>query len=232
MIYRSKINGESPGPLFQALLEQRGPLANHSPVPDEVLARYERRLPDLLLDFWQTHGVGDLAGGLLRLTVPDAFAGALAVLFRGDPDFEQDSHVIAYGPFGDLLIWHERHWLLFCGMTLAFVDAPFLFHPPRDKTADQLVLEQVLGVDPAVLDLHDEADMPLFRRALTKLGRLPLGHIYGLQPPASVGLPVELSRLHITPAEDWLVQRFSSWTYTLTDFQARRLSIRDIGGPG
>ncbi|TWI36041.1 GAD-like domain-containing protein [Paracoccus sulfuroxidans] len=231
MIYRSKINGESPASVFEALLDQRGPLLNHMPVSDDVLARYEGRLPDLLLDFWQAHGVGDLAGGLLRLTVPDAFAGALAVLFRGDPDFEHDSHVIAYGPFGDLLIWHERHWLLFCGMTLAFVDAPFLFHPARDKTADQLVLEQVLGIDLAVLDLHDEADMPLFRRALTKLGRLAPGQIYGLQPPVSVGLPVELSRLEVTLAEEWLVQRFTGWTYTLTDFQARRLSIRDIGGP-
>lgn len=232
MIYRSRINGVSGQAALAAVLEQNGPLLGRSEVHQDSLARYSGVLPPAILDFWEAYGIGDLAQGRLRLTLPEAFAGALSVLFKGDKDFETGGHVIAYGPFGDLLIWHERHWLIYCNMALAIVDAPFFFRPQQGTSPDQIILDQVLGLDPAVLDMDDDLGTPMFERARNRLGPLGRDQIYGLMPPVAVGLPIEISRLAITPAEEWLVERFLGWTYTLSDYSGHKIAVREIGAQG
>lgn len=230
-MYRSTVNGKGGAEVLRDLMAERGPYLDPVPVDPEVIAHYETRLPPLLLDLWENYGLGGFAEGRIRFILPSEYDEALQTLFRGDPDFGADCHAIAIGPFGDLMVWSERYQLLFIGLPLQMVDAPFRTHPLPGDQADVIVLNYVLKADPLVFDTADDDGEPMFARALAALGPLKRGEIYGTVPAVSVGEPLAVDRLQKVIATEWLVERFSGGVFTLVDLSSRRVNIRKIGGP-
>ena len=227
------------------LLAERGPLDSARAVPREVVVAHEGRVPGILLDLWEDHGVGDLAGGRIKLCVPTELDGAVAHLFGGDPNFgpspvgagtetgaggATDVHAIAHGPFGSLILWSERHGLVLVDMRLGMVEAPFLFRPGTAPPPDAAILGMVLSADPAFLDLTDASGAMMFERAVAAHGRLGRMRIYA--PGAAEGgaaKPPTVEGLIPVPYRDWLEDRVVSKVWRLSDLATGRTDVRRIG---
>ena len=75
----------------------------------EVIDTYRGKLPSYLLDLWADVGFAGFADGGLWLTNPDDYRDHLNWWLKDTPLPKLDSyHVIARGPFGDLVVWAER----------------------------------------------------------------------------------------------------------------------------
>ncbi len=228
--YLSMIDGVSGKVFLDQLMAERGPMRDVRAVPEAVAAAYVGRVPDIIIDLWRAHGVGNLAGGRLRLCLPSDFTDATGRLFDRDPDFAGDCHVIAHSAFGDLLIWSERHWLVHVGMLLGMVDAPMLFDPKLKVAADKVALDFILKANPALLDMADAAGGPMFEPAQAALGRLKPGQIYGLFPlPFNMDAP-GIDALQIVPADQYLDAKLQMATFPLWDpVQGQSSETRSFG---
>lgn len=210
------------------ILARNGPLRHAEQVPAEVIASFEGRVPDLILDFWENHGIGELGDGLLKLCVPQMFAEPLAVLLEGDPEFDGRTVALAYGPFGNLILWNEAHWLGLLSHPGAMIDAPFYGKDMSGLDPDRILLDYVLGNDPQFMDVFDDDGRELYERARAELGELSFGLIYGLLPADSFS-EVGLAQLRVVVAEEWMTERFLGQVYMLQDLMGDRLNIRRIG---
>ncbi len=228
MVYRSLIDGQPAAPFIAEAMERLGPLAERQPVDPAVLTFYKGKVPDIMLDIWENYGIGDLADGRLRLCVPRSLQDAVDGLFLGDPYLGEDSYLLAYGAFGDLVLWNSRYQIVLVKMQLSLVAAPALTQPAQAGPPDKVVLERLLGLTPAALDNFDADKQPMFERARDALGPLPPLALYGKHETA-FGQRESVDNLAIFDAEDWLVERAASHVFTLADPPARRLNIRRIG---
>lgn len=219
-------------PGHKALVEQalaaHGPLRHAQPVPADTIAEWEGLLPELLLDFWENHGVGELGGGLMRLCPPQMFAEPLALLLRGDPDFEQGTVALAYGPFGSLILWNRREWLGLLTHPGAMLDAPFLGRSKAGLDPNRILFDHVLNADPSFMDVIGDDGQDLFLPVQARLGALLPGQIYAPLPPEDQ-YPISAQAMHRLDAQDWLGARFSGQVHMLHDLMGERLNIRPLG---
>ena len=226
MAYRNADNRA----MIAEILARNGPLRHAEPVPAEVILRHEGRVPGLLLDFWANHGIGDLGDGLLKLCMPRMFAAPLGLLLEGDPDFDGRTVALAYGPFGNLVLWNEVHGLGLLSHPGAMIDAPFFGRDVSALDADRVLFDYVLGNDPRFMDVFDDDGREMHDRARAELGELPPGLIYGLMP-ADAFLEVGVAQLQVVVAEEWMTDRFLGQVYMLQDLMGDRLNIRAVGAP-
>lgn len=210
--------------LIRQVLAAHGPLKFPEPVPPEIIAQYEGRVPDLMLDFWENFGIGELGGGLMKLCIPEMFAEPLGLLFRGDPDFAEGTLALAYGPFGTLVLWNDREWLALVSHPGATVDAPFYRRDKGGLDANRVLFDYFLNADPNIMDVFDDDGTEMYARAEAALGELRPGLIY-----AQTGPDVGLDALALAPAAEWMADRFLEQTYMLHDLMGDRLNIRRIG---
>lgn len=215
---------------IMAVLGAHGPLTQCEDVPAELIARYEGLVPDLILDLWENHGIGELAGGLVRFCIPDMFAQPVAMLFDGDPDYHPgtDTFVLAYGPFGSLAIWNDKHLIGLLSHPSAALDVPFYDRAEPGIDRDAVAFDYFLNADPRIMDVFDDRGEEMFTRAKTALGPLQPGLIYGLMPPDDFH-DVDVGNIQVTVAEEWLESRFSAQVYSIHDMINDRLNIRPVG---
>lgn len=243
MRFKGKIDGLTGSELTTEMLQASGSLIHADPIPEEILKTFDDRLPALLLDFWAVHGVGILEKQGLQLCMPGELAPVISALFAYDPDFGgimpvssegaampvSDCHAIAYGPFGKLIVWSERHHLVLVDMRFGLVDAPFLSHPDWKIGTNEALIKFLWGMPAEALDLDDDTGQPMFLRARVRLGALGPGEIYGTHPVISFGDPVDLDHLARVSARDWISERATGMHFTLADIATGRFDIRPIG---
>ena len=229
MAFRSRIDGQNAEPLIVAAMDRVGPMIEPQPVPSEIISYFDGRIPDLMLDIWANYGIGDLGGGRLRLCIPQALQPAVDQLFRNDPYLGGDSTLLAYGAFGDLILWNARHQMVYVNMQLSLVEAPALVNPALRTEPDRAVLEGLLLRDPRLLDAFDDQRQQMFERALVAYGPLPPLSVYGMQPAVPYDEPFSLENHAISEAEDWLGEKVTGSFFSLGDLATGRLMIRDIG---
>lgn len=173
-----------------------GPAENTQWVSAEILTCYKGLLPDLLLQYWEQYGWSSYGKGLFWLVNPAVYESVLDVWLRGTPFAGQDSYyVIARGAFGKLFIWGTKS-----GQSLT-INAPLGQIFPKDSSTavrngklDRLV-EIFFTVQKDLPDFHDYRDQPLFNRALTSIGQLLPGEMYGFEPALALGGPADLKNL-------------------------------------
>lgn len=242
---------------LQQIVSDLGPLVQPVDVPKDVTRHYVGRVPDIILDFWSTFGVGDLRGGMLRLCLPFELGSQMEGLFRGDPDFgfpdgivdanppltdafgkpttrlrHTDVHALAHTAFGDLLLWSERHGLMHVGVVPGRVLAPFLFNPETVPSADRAAIDLILKADPLLLDMDDREMQPMYDQAFEKFGPMKRMFIYA-PGPAATGDPFPvLEDVFPHSFPEWLEERIRSKYWNLADLENQRLEVRAIGaGP-
>lgn len=233
MTWRSTINGQSGEGFVARALDRIGPMQEAEKPPAQLIAHHAaptpRRLPDLLLDLWEHHGIGDLAGGRLRLCPPGALQREVDMLLRGDPYLAGDTQAIAFGAFGDLLLWSARFQMVYVTMQLSIVEVPQLIRPEPGLSDDAALLRGLLDIHPDAMDARDLAGQPMFERARAQLKPLPPLHIYGMQPPAPIDEPFTLDHHAVSDFPLWLEEKVASTIFTLADPETGRMALRDIG---
>lgn len=91
-----------------------GPPRDPLPVTDSILDAARDRVPDSLIEFWQSYGVGEYADGNLRLCTPDLFDPLLERLLENVPDLQGKLTAFAHTSMADVNLWHQdgRHYTL------------------------------------------------------------------------------------------------------------------------
>lgn len=229
MSYRSIINGQDGEAAIAAAIAALGPLENAQPVPVEIITFYEKRVPGVLIDVWENYGIGDLAQGRLRFCIPGAFNPVVAQLFGNDPYFANQVQVVAYGAFGDLILWHEKYQIVSVNMQLSSVEMPAFFNPALFGPADQVLYERLLQMHPNTMDAYDADGDPMFDRAKDAMGPLAELQIYGMQPPAPFHEAFTLDNHKPVDVTEWLSQKIAASVFTLDDPAGGRFAVRPIG---
>ena len=231
-----------------AALRELGPMTQAAEPPASDIARYQGRVPDILLDLWSDTGVGDLRDGQLRLCLPSELAQQMADLFRGDPDFgfppgvddpqpqvagvrprDTDVHAVAHTLFGDLFLWSERHGLMHVNIVQGLVEAPFLFDPSAAPHPDEVVINLILRTDPFLLDMDDRDMQPMFARAFEAIGPLRRMFIYAPGPAATHDPVPTVDALCPHSYPEGLEDRIRSKRWSLSDLSTQRFNVRPIG---
>lgn len=219
MKYISQINGRSGKEYIDEILEDEGPLLDAIRVDENTVQEWTGVLPDVLIDFWRHHGIGALQGGLMRLCLPQDFNGLLSQIFQADPDFShKDCHVVGYGPFGNLMVWSQRHWLCEVDFVHARLDAPRLLDPAKKLNANTPIVASLLGHPPDSLDAYDEDGKKLFARAVRKLGRPGPGQAFGFVPALAMGGAPTLKNIRIVPALEHFLFLAQLQQFDLVDY--------------
>jgi hypothetical protein len=183
-----------------------GPAIASEPVPEEKVAKFRGKLPDKLLEYWQTQGWCGFADGLFWTVDPDIWDDALEVWIGDTPFMEQDAyHVIARSAFGKLFLWGERS-----GQSLKIL-TPFGMIFPSFNAEEfaidgpDLSLQLFFSTnDREFVDLKDANEEPLFERALRKLGPVSASTMYGFTPALALGGTPKLENLEIVDAQTHL----------------------------
>lgn len=91
---------------FEYFLENMGPAISKRRAPPSSLARFQGKLPDQLLAFWDEHGWCGYADGLFWTVDPQEYEPVLEAWIGDTPLMERDAyHVIARSAFGKLYLW-------------------------------------------------------------------------------------------------------------------------------
>lgn len=218
-MYKSSIRGRSGQVFIDDILANKGPLLDQTPVAPDVIAAWEGILPPIVLDFWRNHGIGTLQGGLMRLCLPGDFDGLLSQIFHADKDFShKDCHVIGHSPFGKLIVWSARHWLVEVDLTLSRIVCNGLVNPEKKRDENSTALVYLLGHPPDGLDIENEAGKRIYVSALKKLGPLEAGQVYGFAPALAVGGEPAVKNLSVMPALEHFLFLAQLQQFGLYDF--------------
>lgn len=174
-----------------------GPAIERRDVPQTSLDKYRGKLPDKLLEYWQQFGWCAFAKGLLWIVDPEEWEDEIDGWIGETPFMERDAfHVIARTAFGELILWGEK-----TGQSLKIVTAWGTIFPAFDQEefaedGPDLTLQLFFSSrNKEAHDLTDEEGLPLFERALAKLGTLSHTTMYGFVPALALGGEVRLDRL-------------------------------------
>ena len=174
---------------FEYFLENMGPAISKRRAPPSSLARFQGKLPEQLLSFWDEHGWCGYADGLFWTVDPQEYEPVLEAWIGNTPFMERDAyHVIARSAFGKLYLWGER-----TGDSLK-VMAPGAYGFSR---------ESIFQGDRLEFALRLFAD--LFSPALRWLGQLKHDEMYGFVPALALGGSATLAHLKKVKAVEHLV---------------------------
>ncbi len=205
-------------------------------VPPEVLAAYGGRTPSSLRDFWKQCGVGLWLDGRFQLCRPDRYQPILDMILANDPDYPPaESTLLGFTAFGELLIWHNKQYLLTVDLVNKIANTQHL-SPKHPILPPERSIGSALGfIDQPSYDFleHTDSAKPLFARALKKLGPLALGECYGFFPAMGLGGLGVLSELRRVRALEHfaIIAQLDPIELRFNDFaQQRVVRLRNLGG--
>ena len=174
---------------FEYFLENFGPQL-HSVQPSTTdIKKFRGKLPDKLLEYWQDHGWGGFSDGLFWLVNPSDYTEIVDVwLDNTKVEDHQNYFAIARTAFGRLFLWNK---LTGQTATISPLYAQVITTPPNRSVLagdESSAVEAFLATkDPEALDIEDEKDKKLFKRALKKLGPVKADEMYGFEPALVIG---------------------------------------------
>ena len=221
---------------FAFCVKKFGLPAHGDAVPPEVIAAYAGRTPSSLRDFWKQCGVGLWLDGRFQLCRPDRYQPIIDMILANDPDFPPaESTLLGFTAFGELLIWHNKQYLLTVDLVnkVAYTEHLSPKHPilPPERSVGS-----DLGriVDPSYDFLeHTDSARPLFARALKKLGSLAFGECYGFFPAMGLGGLGVLSELRRVRALEHfaIIAQLDSIELRFNDLVKKQVvRLRNLGG--
>lgn len=166
-----------------------GPAQSLEPVAETTFQKYRGKLPDQLLEYWREYGFCSFGAGLLWTVDPAPYAPLVDLWLQDTGLLSKDQYfVIGRSAFGKLFLWGTAS-----GQSLK-IDSAWGMMFPRDQRAkvaagkaDFLAQRFFGGFERADLDQEDDRGTPLFQRALSTLGQLRAGEMYGFEPALALG---------------------------------------------
>lgn len=200
------------------------------PVPVKTVARWTGRLPAPLLEIWAQYGFADFAGGRAHFIDPARLAPVISFIFGDDPDFAHDTHAIAYGDLGEVIVWSQRYGYGFLSPVLSTIEMPNLTAQTLTPPEPQFI-DMVLNLPADLIETFDPAGEKVYDRLTKLLGPLPYGMMYGTTPapPPAEGIPVD--HYVIAEVDDWLEAVYTERAVSVVDWGRPQPMIRFLGKP-
>jgi len=174
-----------------------GPAIKNQQPSAEILDKYQGKLPNRLLEYWQEYGFCGWGNGIFWTVNPDDYSDILEEWLQGTSFVNKDNYyVVGRTAFGELFVWGEA-----TGQSIKIVSNYSMFFPRDDS--DKIKND---GPDMAVdlyfasksKDSMEEEDFdedPLFDRALKLLGPLESDEMYAFVPALALGGSPKLENL-------------------------------------
>ncbi|WP_170961428.1 GAD-like domain-containing protein [Rhizobium sophoriradicis] len=231
---------------FAEIIPKAGQPSNVRPVPHDVIEAYRGRVPDGLLEFWTEVGWCSFQDGYFWVSDPQAFDGLLRDVFQNDPEYAQADFVIfKYDAFGKLYGWRNDTKII--TLDIAAYNPVFSSQQVEERpvtserwTDDRYVANSI-SLAKEERTYFAEQDLNDFERALSALGPLKSGEIYGYSPAFALGGQGTPETLVKTPIIEHLLMlnqfvRIGVERYILdandSNNPYRRLErVREIGSP-
>jgi hypothetical protein len=175
---------------FSAFVEEFGVPEQFEKADEATLEKYRGKLPKQLLLYWQDYGFCSFGGGLLSIVNPLRYEHALEAWVGDTKIVEQDAYyVIARGAFGQLYVWGTKTGYQYD------IDPLFGWIYGEDRYSKEIsggkedfCLQRFFAVkDKQSVDKEDEARVPLFARAVAKLGSLASDEMFTFTLPVFLG---------------------------------------------
>ena len=191
---------------FEYFLSTFAPISERQEVPEAAFQKYRGILPDQLLDYWREVGWCSFASGLFWMVNPEEWDEPMELMLEDTEFLERDAyHVIARNAFGDLWLWGEKTG---GSLRIRASDGMIFPHAPNaafgDKGIDFEMQLYFGGQMVDSVDILDNHQKPLFKRALKKLGPLKANEVYGFVPLPAMGGACELKYLQKVQADVYM----------------------------
>lgn len=227
---------------IRAVIEADLVVSRTDPLPlrPETIAHWRGVLPDLLIEVWEDYGLIKIAGGRMQLIAPNYLDALVSHITGDDADLGGDTHAIAIGDLGEVVLWSGRHGFGFLSPQYRAIYMPHITNP-RMPPADQQIAEHVLRLHTETIEARDPGGKPVYARLEKQLGALPPLCIYGTTPvpPPLEGTPVD--HYVIADACDWLEATYTSgivvdiifdWTRADANGEILHRALREPWPPG
>lgn len=179
---------------LDAFIEEFGRPTQRRRALGKVIDKYAGKLPPRLLAYWKDLGFSGFADGLIWITNPDDYVGALQEWIGDTPIVDEDTyHVIARTGFGHLYLWGEKNGHKY---TIDPLDGWIRQHGEGESQIDDGDADKALGIFFATrhIDRCDQegatdtsSDEPLFAHAVAKFGPLAADEVFGFAPSPMLG---------------------------------------------
>jgi hypothetical protein len=182
---------------FTIFIDEFGEATHRIEVPTSAIEKWRGKLPDQLLEYWKEEGWCGYANGLFWIVNPDEYEDIVDEWLDGTSLEQIDAfHIIGRTAFGDLYACGERSGV---NMTISYpINAIFALPKdlkPKNKEDQDWSVRSFIGISANECDLKDESGIPLFERALEKLGPLKPDEVYGFEPAGVLGGKMRLENL-------------------------------------
>lgn len=170
--------------LYAPILQQIADLDAAQPVPEQVIGRYEGRLPDGLLGVWRRYGNALLiGGGRVQLCDPAPLQAALAPWFKGETRLSIDQMMpVAYTSDGSILLLDESQSSHHLDLELRRLTKDRMMRYGEPLTDVDTWVVQVLQAGMTFVR-HHKSDVDIHAVAVRKHGPLQPGEVFGWEPP-------------------------------------------------
>ncbi|WP_336630038.1 MULTISPECIES: GAD-like domain-containing protein [unclassified Microbacterium] len=157
----------------------------HAPVPAEIIEEYRGRVPDELIEIWETYGYGTFAQGFLRVIDPKLYEAEVGDCI-GKTQGDGVAIPIMVTGLGDLITWEPSH-----------PGAVGILYR-RGKTVGLGSLDDFLFLVSvgAAQTLSRTLDWDIFPEAVAAHGELPYDQSFIFVPLLSLGGAAKVENLH------------------------------------
>jgi len=184
--------------LLEEFHEDAGEGSNRIDVPESVIEKWDKVLPNSLLDFWKSDGWASYFDGLVTFVNPDDYHDVLEEWIKGTPLAAVDRfHVFAMNAFGYLYLCGEKSGLaatINCPLNF-IVALENDFQKPKFEPALSESFEAFLFDEKEDFDFLDGEGTGMYDLAMETCGPLGLGEIYGFEPAIVAGGQVDVHNL-------------------------------------
>ncbi len=142
----------------------------YSKVPEEIIAKYEGKIPEQLIEIWKNYGYGTFLKGFLRIINPDDY-----IDFTQKSYFEKKSIPLLTTAFGDIIVWEDNAY---------FFIIQYRYNNFSSLARGFKVFEKLLGETDY---FFRKAKAKNFKEALQLLGAPAYDECFGYVPLLSLG---------------------------------------------
>ena len=142
----------------------------HSEIPDEVIAKYEGKIPGQFVEIWKDCGLGTFMQGYFKVINPDDY-----VEFVRESYFEKNCIPLLITALGDIIVWERNEFIYILLYRYNDFDGiakgcKYFFDDLEDKKF-----------------IEDCIKPKNFKEALQRLGKPAYDECYGYVPLLSLG---------------------------------------------
>ncbi|MDP2566745.1 GAD-like domain-containing protein [Pseudoalteromonas marina] len=175
---------------FEWFLEQFGYPTFSQGVTNKTIKKFQGKLPDRLLTYWQEYGFCGFMDGLFWIVNPDDYEDVLEAWLGDTEIVEQDAYyVIARSAFGELYLWGANNGFKY----IIDTNNGWVIEKKGDKkniakgNIDDAIQLFFYLKRPESIDIEDSEDKPLFNRCKVMHKPLAYDEMYAFEPTLFLG---------------------------------------------